>query len=71
MQDRTGAVFEAHCSFCRKGNVEVEALIGALGVFICNACVDVANETLAKLRAVSDPGAPRAVNCAALQRRSC
>ena len=40
--------FEARCSFCRKGNIDVDVLIGGIGVFICNECVDVANETIRK-----------------------
>ena len=51
--------FEANCSFCRKNHMEVETLIGAIGVFICNECVDVANDSLAKVRAARDPAAPR------------
>ena len=56
---RPPLLFEANCSFCRKSNVEVETLIGAIGVFICNECVDVANNSLAKVRAARDPSAPR------------
>ena len=59
MDDESESVFEAHCSFCRKSQLDVETLIGAIGVFICNECVDVANATLAQLRATYDPGAPR------------
>jgi hypothetical protein len=40
--------FEAHCSFCRKSNADVDALVGGIGVFICNACVGVASDVLAK-----------------------
>jgi hypothetical protein len=40
--------FEARCSFCRKSNADVEVLIAAIGVFICNECVAVASEVLAK-----------------------
>jgi len=56
MDAETDTGFEAHCSFCRKSNVEVETLIGGIGVFICNECVEVANEALAKLRAAQEPG---------------
>src|SRR5579864_6275896 len=40
--------FEARCSFCRKSNADVDVLIGGMGVFICNECVAVANDVLAK-----------------------
>ena len=40
--------FEARCSFCRKSNADVDVLIGAIGVYICNECVAVANDVLAK-----------------------
>ena len=40
--------FEARCSFCRKSNADVDVLIGGVGVFICNECVSVANDVLAK-----------------------
>lgn len=40
--------FEAHCSFCRKSNADVDVLIGGIGAFICNECVGVANDVLAK-----------------------
>jgi hypothetical protein len=40
--------FEARCSFCRKDNMAVDVLIGGIGVFICNECVDAANDALAK-----------------------
>jgi hypothetical protein len=39
-------VYEARCSFCRKPQADVETLIAAVGVSICNECVDVANEAL-------------------------
>jgi hypothetical protein len=41
--------FEARCSFCRKSNADVDALIGGIGAFICNDCVGVANGVLASL----------------------
>ena len=41
--------YEAHCSFCRKSNADVDALIGGIGAYICNECVGVANDVLAKL----------------------
>ena len=40
--------FEARCSFCRKSNADVDVLIGGVGVYICNECVGVANDALAK-----------------------
>ena len=58
--ETTTTTFEANCSFCRKSHRDVEMLIGAIGVFICNECVDVANDTLAKVRATRGPDAPRA-----------
>jgi hypothetical protein len=59
MEAQADPVFEAHCSFCRKSNVDVETLIGGIGVFICNECVEVANEALANVRAARDPGATK------------
>jgi hypothetical protein len=47
------APFEARCSFCRKGQADVEALVAGVGVSICNECVDVANEALGKLGPVT------------------
>lgn len=41
--------YEARCSFCRKSNADVDTLIGAIGVYICNECVGVANGVLEKL----------------------
>jgi ATP-dependent Clp protease ATP-binding subunit ClpX len=40
--------FEARCSFCRKSNADVDLLIGGIGAFICNECVDVANTVIAQ-----------------------
>ena len=40
--------FEARCGFCRKSNADVDVLIGGIGAFICNECVGVANDVLAK-----------------------
>ncbi len=39
---------EARCGFCRKSNADVDVLIGGIGVYICNECVAVANDVLAK-----------------------
>jgi hypothetical protein len=40
---------EAHCSFCRKGQQDVNALIAGPGVYICNECVEMAGEVFQKL----------------------
>lgn len=40
--------YEARCSFCRKSNADVDVLIGGIGVYICNECVAVADDVLAK-----------------------
>ena len=48
MPEDSVRTFEAHCSFCRKSNAEVDVLIGGIGVFICNECVGVAAEVLGK-----------------------
>jgi hypothetical protein len=40
--------FEGRCSFCRKSNAEVDVLIASIGAFICNECVGVANDVLAR-----------------------
>lgn len=32
----------ASCSFCGKGNTEVQRLVAGAGVYICNECVEVA-----------------------------
>ncbi len=39
---------EAHCSFCRKGQADVDVIVAGFGVLICNECVDIANETIRK-----------------------
>ena len=57
--------YEARCSFCRKSNADVDVLIGAIGVFICNECVGVANDVLAK----TPPGKRQAPNHAGEQLR--
>jgi hypothetical protein len=43
----------ARCSFCRKGQADVNALIAGMGVYICNECVAVANDSLAQLGTVN------------------
>lgn len=43
---------ELKCSFCGKGNEEVERLIaGPKGVFICDECIQRCNEIIARERA--------------------
>jgi hypothetical protein len=34
--------FELRCSFCHKGQAEVDRLIAGFGVSICNTCIDAA-----------------------------
>ena len=38
--------FEARCSFCRKSNADVDVLIGAIGVYICNECVALCQQVI-------------------------
>jgi len=42
-------VYEAYCSFCRKGQEDVNALIAGPGVYMCNECVDLAVGVFRKL----------------------
>lgn len=49
MKDARAPLFEARCSFCRKDNMAVDVLVAGIGVFICNACVGVANAALAEV----------------------
>ena len=44
---------EVRCSFCRKGQADVEALIAGFGVAICSECIDVAAEALARSRPIA------------------
>ena len=44
---------EVRCSFCRKGQADVEAIVAGFGVAICNECVDVAAATLEKSRPIT------------------
>jgi ATP-dependent Clp protease ATP-binding subunit ClpX len=55
------------CSFCDKGQLQVEQLVAGPGVAICNECVDLCNEIIEDARARSPipprgpgraPGAP-------------
>jgi hypothetical protein len=48
MGAETAKPFEARCSFCRKSNADVDVLVAAIGVFICNECVAIAGEVVAK-----------------------
>jgi ATP-dependent Clp protease ATP-binding subunit ClpX len=41
------------CSFCGKRKDEVEKLIGGPGVCICNECVELCRDIIAKERAPS------------------
>ena len=59
--------FEARCSFCRKSNADVDVLIGAIGVYICNECVAVANDALAK----TPPSERKSRDYAGAQLRAC
>jgi hypothetical protein len=40
----------SRCSFCGKAKGRVEKLIVGPGVYICNECIDLCNEILAKER---------------------
>lgn len=42
---------ELKCSFCDKGQQQVELLVAGPGVAICNECVDLCNEVIAGARA--------------------
>ena len=44
---------EAHCSFCRKGQADVDVLVAGVGVMICNECVDLAAAQAEKARPVT------------------
>jgi ClpX C4-type zinc finger len=46
------------CSFCGKGQSQVEVLIAGPGVAICNECVDLCDEIVADARS-SGPVPPR------------
>jgi hypothetical protein len=48
-----GRPLEVRCSFCRKGQADVEALIAGFGVAICSECIDVASEALEKSRPIT------------------
>jgi hypothetical protein len=44
---------EAHCSFCRKGQDDVDVLVAGIGVMICDECVDLAAAQVASARPVA------------------
>jgi ATP-dependent Clp protease ATP-binding subunit ClpX len=43
-----GATDDSRCSFCGSRGAEVDRLIAGPGVYICNACVGLCNQLLAK-----------------------
>ena len=47
MPEATTADLTLSCSFCGKGQDEIEKLIGGPGVYICGECVQLCNEVLA------------------------
>lgn len=49
METELAKAYEAHCSFCQKGQEDVNALISGPGVYICNECADLAGEVFRKL----------------------
>jgi ATP-dependent Clp protease ATP-binding subunit ClpX len=52
------------CSFCRKSEHEVKALISGPGVSICDACVELCNGIIAKLPPTLPIGGGRSVEIA-------
>jgi ClpX C4-type zinc finger len=48
------------CSFCGKSQDEVKKLIAGPGVYICDKCVDLCNEVLAKADGPGDEFGSRA-----------
>ena len=46
--DRQGRRKYTRCSFCGKGQDQVRKLVAGPGVYICNSCVELCNEVLAK-----------------------
>ncbi len=51
--------FTVHCSFCRKGQDDVDKLIAGPGVAICDACIGLCNGILEKLPPGPAKGAER------------
>jgi ATP-dependent Clp protease ATP-binding subunit ClpX len=45
------------CSFCRRGEAQVAKLVAGPGVYICDSCVAIASEIMA--RADTEPPAPQ------------
>lgn len=41
------------CSFCKKDSNQVDKLIAGDGVFICNECIDICNDTIHPNPAIS------------------
>ena len=46
---------QLRCSFCGKTEDQVDDIIAGPGVFICNNCVEMCNDILAKSYAQSTP----------------
>ena len=47
-QDRQGGRKHTRCSFCGKGQDQVRKLVAGPGVYICDGCVELCHEILAK-----------------------
>jgi hypothetical protein len=58
------------CSFCRKSEHQVKALISGPGVFICDACVGLCSGIIAKLPEALPVGGGRPVEIAWLETQS-
>lgn len=41
---------QLQCSFCRKSQRQVREFIAGPGVYICNECIDLCNETIEEQR---------------------
>jgi ATP-dependent Clp protease ATP-binding subunit ClpX len=48
-----------HCSFCGKSQTEVKTLVSGPGVFICDECVQLAQEIIGKEATAGTPPAGR------------
>ena len=55
MANTRGARGQYHCSFCGKRRREVRKLISGPRVFICDECVSLCNDILAKEKAHPTP----------------
>ena len=42
----------SHCTFCQKGDTEVEVMIAGRGANICNTCIDDARDAVGHQRAL-------------------